>query len=90
VNGKIDISVEYRGQQLDFQVPSAVTIGRLTELLRQALGSNSQSLPLAWKLELKDKTIKMGETDRIGEFPIGSGDVFCIVAVAEERINESI
>ncbi|MEG1487784.1 EsaB/YukD family protein [Lactococcus sp.] len=81
MNTRIDISIEFMGQQIDYQIPTEVTFGRLTELMHQAL--KGSRLPQNWTLELKNKKIKMDDTDLIKDLPIGSGDVFSIVPINE-------
>lgn len=87
MNTRIDISIEFKGQQIDYQIPTEVTFGRLTELMHQAL--KGSRLPQNWTLELKNKKIKMDDTDLIKDLPIGSGDVFSIVPINENTgVNE--
>ncbi|MDG4967424.1 EsaB/YukD family protein [Lactococcus lactis] len=81
MNTRIDISIEFKGQQIDYQIPTEVTFGRLTELMHQVL--KGSRLPQNWTLELKNKKIKMDDTDLIKDLPIGSGDVFSIVPINE-------
>ena len=86
----IDISLEFKGQQSDYRVPNSVTMGRLTELMHEAL--KTAHLPKNWTLELKDKTIYIDETDVIKDLPIGNGDIFCVIPVEEkqETLNETV
>ena len=86
----IDISIEFKNHQLDYQIPTEVTMGRLTELMHYAL--EGVRLPQKWRLELKDKNIAVDDTDLITDLPIGSGDVFLIVPLQEpeEHKNERI
>ena len=86
----MNISLEFMGQQADYRVPTEVTMGRLVELLHEAL--KMSSLPKNWTLQLKDKDIKVDETDLIRDLPIGDGDVFCVIPLEEkqEPINENI
>lgn len=81
MNTQIDISIEFMGQQIDYQIPTEVTFGRLTELMHQAL--KGSRLPQNWTLELKNKKIKMDDTDLIKDLPVGNGDVFRIVPINE-------
>ncbi|MDR6971807.1 EsaB/YukD family protein [Leifsonia shinshuensis] len=76
----IDVSLELRGRQLDLRVPTAVTLGRLTELLAQVLREHGMVMPPEWRLRLKDKPIALGDHDVIADFPVGNGDVFEVVA----------
>ncbi|MGN7797515.1 EsaB/YukD family protein [Leifsonia sp. 22587] len=76
----IDVSLELRGRQLDLRVPTAVTLGRLTELLAQVLREHHIVMPPEWRLRLKDKPIALGDHDVIADFPVGNGDVFEVVA----------
>ncbi|MFC4652338.1 EsaB/YukD family protein [Lactococcus nasutitermitis] len=87
---QIDISLEFKEQQLDFRVPTEVTMGRLVELMHETL--KNARLPEDWTLKLKDKDILVDETDLIKDLPIGNGDVFCIIPLQEkqEHNNESI
>lgn len=87
---RIDISIELNGQQLDFSIPTEITMGRFNELMHQVLKGGV--MPKSWTLKLKDKNIKVDDTDLIKELPIGSGDVFCIIPTPErqENLNENI
>ena len=80
----IDISLELNGQQLDLRVPTAVTLARLAELIGAVLTDRGIRMPQEWSLRLKDKPIALGDFAVIGEFPIGDGDVFDVVAVTRE------
>lgn len=90
MNTRIDISIEFMGQQIDYQIPTEVTFDRLIELMHQAL--KGSKLPQNWTLELKNKEINMDDTDLIKDLPIGNGDVFSIIPINEKReyINENI
>ncbi|MCL2113904.1 EsaB/YukD family protein [Lactococcus protaetiae] len=87
---RIDISIEFMEQQVDFQIPTEVTFGRFVELMHKAL--EGARLPKHWTLELKDKPIKIDDTDLIKDLPIGNGDIFCLIPIQEkqEYMNESI
>jgi len=76
----IDISLDLNGQQLDLRVPTAVTLARLCELIDGALVERGIRMPPQWRLRLKDKPIALGDYDIIGDFPVGDGDVFEVVA----------
>lgn len=76
----IDISLELNGRQLDLRVPTAVTLARLTELIDGVLRERGIGMPPEWRLRLKDKPIALGDYDVIGDFPVGDGDVFEVVA----------
>jgi hypothetical protein len=39
-------------------------------------------MPPEWRLRLKDKPIALGDHDVVGDFPVGDGDVFEVVATA--------
>ena len=86
----IDISLEFMGQQADYRVPTEVTMGRLVELMQEAL--KRSGLPKNWTFQLKNKDIQVDETDLIKDLAIGSGDVFLVVPLPtqQEGINESI
>jgi uncharacterized ubiquitin-like protein YukD len=75
----IDISIELNARQLDLRVPTAVTLGRLRELVGQVLGDHNVAMPPGWHLELRGKAIALGEFDVIADFPVGNGDVFAVV-----------
>ncbi len=81
---QIDISLEFMGQQADYRVPTEVTMERLVELMHEAL--KTAHLPKNWTLELKDKDIKVDDTDLIKDLPIGNGDIFCIIP--QEKIGD--
>jgi uncharacterized ubiquitin-like protein YukD len=78
----IDISLEFNGQQLDLRVPTAVTLARLSDLIDAVLSERGIRMPPEWRLRLKDKPIALGDHDVVGDFPVGDGDVFEVVATA--------
>lgn len=78
----IDISLELNGQQLDLRVPTAVTLARLSHLIDAVLTERGIRMPPEWRLRLKDKPIALGDYDVIGDFPVGDGDVFEVVAAS--------
>ena len=75
----IDISLEFNGRQLDLRVPTGVTLGRLTELLREVLEGHGIVMPPHWRLRLAGKPITVGDYDVLSDFPVGDGDVFEVV-----------
>jgi len=76
MNKQIEISLEFNGRQVDYRIPSEITLGRLNELMHEVL--KDVKLPQDWKLELKDKPIHIDQSDRIKDLPIGNGDIFSI------------
>lgn len=76
----IDISLDFNGRQLDLRVPTAVTLARLTELIDAVFAERGIGMPPEWRLRLKDKPIALGDYDIIGDFPVGDGDVFEVIA----------
>jgi hypothetical protein len=73
---QIEISLEFKGRQVDYKIPSEITLGRLNELMHVVL--KDVKLPQAWMLVLKDKPIHIDQSDRIKDLPIGNGDIFLI------------
>lgn len=76
----VDISLELNEQQLDLRVPTGVTLERLKELIDTVLTEHGIRMPPAWRLRLKDKPIALGDYDVVGDFPVGDGDVFQVIA----------
>lgn len=83
----IDISLEFTGQQLDLRVPTAVTLARLSDLIDAVLTERGIRMPPEWRLRITDKPIALGEHDVIGDFPVGDGDVFEVVATAAAGLH---
>lgn len=83
----IDISLEFTGQQLDLRVPTAVTLARLSDLIDAVLTERGIRMPPEWRLRITDKPIALGEHDVIGDFLVGDGDVFEVVATATAGLH---
>ncbi|GAB2027192.1 EsaB/YukD family protein [Lactovum odontotermitis] len=91
MSSRINISIEFNGQQADYRIPADVTMGRFVELMHE-LFKPMTSLPENWTLKLKNKDIKVVETDLIKDLPIADWDLFCVIPLKEkkEQMNESI
>jgi uncharacterized ubiquitin-like protein YukD len=72
----IRISLEYQGQQVDYQVPNQVTFERLQALLYAALNGEAQRQ--RWQLVLKDQSFRLNAKDQLIRKPVADGDVFII------------
>jgi uncharacterized ubiquitin-like protein YukD len=79
MSNRIDIRLEWKKRQLDLQIPSGVTLSRLTDLIGQVFKGSKTSLPKEWNLQPKNKPIVIGKLDILDDFPIGNGDIFEIV-----------
>ncbi|MET3565236.1 putative ubiquitin-like protein YukD [Leifsonia sp. 563] len=75
----IDVSIDFNSQQLDLRVPAAVTLTRLTQLISTVLDEHGIVMPSDWHLAVKDKPLRLGPYDVVGDFPIGDGDVLAVV-----------
>lgn len=75
----IIIGLQVQEQVIDLKIPTAVTISRLKELLREALSLLQISLPLHFHLELKYKPLVLAEQAVVSDYPIGNGDQLVVV-----------
>jgi len=86
---QIEISIEFKDKQIDYKVPSEITLERLDILMHEVL--REAKLPTSWTLELKDKSIYIDKSDRIKDLPISNGAIFvlCPLQESEENMDES-
>jgi len=80
---RIDIYIEYQGEQADFRIPTGITMGRFIELMQATL--KNTSLPKPFTLALKYKDIWWDEMDLIKDLPIASGDIFVVVPTRSKQ-----
>lgn len=78
---QIIISIEFNNQQLDYQIPTGITVSRMSELMHCSFAD--MHLPKKWTLKLKGKHIQVNDTDLVADLPIGNGDIFSIVSLEE-------
>lgn len=74
---QITISIEFNNQQLDYKIPTEITMARMIELFHYSFADIH--LPKEWTLKLTGKHIQVNDTDLIADLPIGNGDIFSIV-----------
>ena len=86
----IDISIEFKRRQLDLRVPTAVSLGRLTELVATVLREQGIVMPERWRLALKDTPITVGDHDVRADVPLGDGDVFEVVVRSNDAEHATV
>lgn len=70
----IEITLEFRGRQIDLLVPGEVTLDRLRRLIGDAFAAKGVVLPDGYDLALDGKALVLGGYDVIASFGVGNGD----------------
>ena len=86
MNDHIEISLEWKGKQVDLAVPSSVTSYRLVDLLSQAFKKNGQNLPKRWYFIVKGKSVALGSGLTLKELGLGNGDILQLITGEENEI----
>lgn len=70
----IEITLVYRGQEIDILISNKITMQRLKELLLEMFKENKVKIEKDFKLCWLDKSFQMGDLDLISDFRISNGD----------------
>lgn len=70
----IEITLVYKGQEIDIVVSKHITMQRLRELLLEMFRENKVKIENNFTFRWLDKNFQMGELDMISNFRISNGD----------------
>lgn len=70
----IEITLVYRGKQIDLLVPGEVTFDRLHRLIAEAFAAKGMVLPDGFSLVLDGKALVVSGYDLIASFGVAHGD----------------
>lgn len=75
----IEITLIFRGKQIDLLVPGEVTFDRLRRLIRDAFAAKGMVLPDGFSLTLDDKALVVSGNDLVASFGVANGDRLQII-----------
>lgn len=70
----IEITLVYKGQEIDIVISKQITMQRLRELLMEMFKENKVKIENNFTFRWLDKNFQMGELDMISNFRISNGD----------------
>lgn len=70
----IEITLVYKGQEIDIVISKQITMQRLRELLMEMFKENKVKIENNFTFRWLDKNFQMGELDMISSFRISNGD----------------
>lgn len=70
----IEITLVYKGQEIDIVISKQITMQRLRELLIEMFRENKVKIENDFTFRWLDKNFQMGELDMISDFRISNGD----------------
>ncbi|NQL67022.1 hypothetical protein HO447_10460 [Streptococcus suis] len=70
----IEITLVYKGQEIDIVISKQITMQRLRELLLEMFRENKVNIENNFTFRWLDKQFQMGELDMIADFRISNGD----------------
>lgn len=70
----IEITLVYKGQEIDIVISKQITMQRLRELLLEMFRENKVNIENNFTFRWLDKQFQMGELDTIADFRISNGD----------------
>ena len=69
----IEITLVYKGQEIDIVISKQITMQRLRELLMEMFKENKVKIENNFTFRWLDKNFQMGELDMISNFRISNG-----------------
>ena len=76
----IEVTLEHAGRYIDLRVPRAVTLDRLTQLIRDGFAAKGATLPDGFSLAFEDKPLAVSGSSVLASFGIGNGDRLRVIA----------
>jgi uncharacterized ubiquitin-like protein YukD len=70
----IEITLTFRGKQIDLLVPGGVTFDRLTGLIGDAFADKGIRIPSGFSLALDDKALVVAGADLVSSVGVADGD----------------
>jgi uncharacterized ubiquitin-like protein YukD len=72
------IGLHWRGQSVDLQVPTEISLDRLAELVAEVAPQLGWQLPTTWELDLTSKTFDPLSNRELADYPVSNGDQWAI------------